>query len=162
MFLQRLWQKEVDWDQQLSPELITEWQKLQVQLPLINEINVERFVLQKGNVTQIQLHGFSDASEKAYGACLYIRSINQQGQVSVKLLCSKSRVAPIKEVTLPRLELCAALRLAELVHKAIPALHLQIESIHLWTDSQIVLSWISASPAKWKTFVGNRVSRIQI
>ena len=74
----------------------------------------DRLVLAKGQPTEIQLYGFYDSSEKAYGACLYLRSVNQQGDVTTKLLCSKSRVAPVKKVTLPRLELCGALLLGQI------------------------------------------------
>ncbi|GFY05440.1 integrase catalytic domain-containing protein [Trichonephila clavipes] len=82
-----------------------------------------------------ELHGFSDSSEKAYGAALYLRCINTSGEISVRLLCSKSKVAPLKSITIPRLE--------------------------LWTDSSIVLAWIKKPLAQLKTFVRNRVSIIQ-
>jgi hypothetical protein len=75
-----------------------------LRLSQVNEVTVERLVLGKGQPTEIQLHGFCDSSERAYGACLYLRSVNQQGEVTTKLLCSKSRVAAVKKITLPRLE----------------------------------------------------------
>ena len=115
-----------------------------LRLSQVHEIAVDRLVLSKGQPLEIQLHGFCDSSEKAYGACLYLRSVNQQGEVTTKLLCSKSRVAPVKKVTLPRLELCGALLLAQLIQKTIPALNLKIDRILLWTDSMIVLSWLAA------------------
>jgi hypothetical protein len=127
----------------------------------VNEIAVDRLVLAKGQPTEIQLHGFYDSSEKAYEACLYLRSVNQQGEVTTKLPCSKSRVAPVKKVTLPRLELCGALLLAQLIQKTEPALNLKIDRIVLWTDSTIVLSWLATSTSKWKTFVAKRVSQIK-
>ena len=97
-------------------------------------------------------------SEKAYRACLYLRFVNQQGEVTAKLFCSKSSVAPVKKVTLPRLELCAALLLAQLIQKTVPAMNLKIDRILLWTGSMIMLSWLATSASKWKTFVVNRVS----
>ena len=130
-------------------------------LSQVNEIAVDRLVLANGQPTEIQLHGFCDSSKKAYEACLYLRSVNQQGEVTTKLLCSKSRVAPVKKVTLPRLELCGSLLLAQLIQKTIPALNLKIYRILLWTDSMIVFSWLTSSASKWKTFVANRVSHIQ-
>ena len=93
--------------------------------------------------------------------CLYLNSLNQQGQVTTKLLCSKSRVAPVKKITVTRLELCGALPLAQLIQKTVPALNLKIDRILLWTDSTIVLSCLSVSGSTWKTFVANRVSQIQ-
>jgi len=132
-----------------------------LQLSQVNEIAVDRLVLAKEQPTEILLHGFCDSSEKAYGACLYLRSVNQQREVTTKLLCSKSRVFPVKKVTLPRLELCAVFLLAQLIQKTVPALNLKIDRILLWTDSTIVLSWLATSATKWKTFVANRVSQIQ-
>jgi len=79
-----------------------------LRLSQVNELAVDRFVLAKGQPTEIQLHEFCDSSEKAYEACLYLRSVNRQGEVTTKLLCSKSRVAPLTKITLPRLELCGA------------------------------------------------------
>jgi len=107
------------------------------------------------------LHGFCDSSEKAYGACLYLRSVNQQGEVTNKLLCSKLRVVPVKKVTLPKLELCGALLLAQLIQKTVPALNLKIDGILLRTDFMTVLLWLATSASKWKTIVANRVSQIQ-
>jgi len=102
---------------QLPSELLIQWMDMYLHLSQVNEITVDRLVLAKGQPTEIQLHGFCDSSEKAYGACLYLHSVNQQGEVIIKLLCSKSRVAPLKKITLSRLELCRALLLALLSHK---------------------------------------------
>jgi len=108
----------------------------------VNEITVDRLVLAKGQPTEIQSHGFCDSSEKAYGACLYLCSVNQQGEVTTKLLRYKSRVARMKKITLPRLELCGILLLAQLILKTVPTLNLKIDRILLWTDSTIVLSFM--------------------
>jgi len=88
-----------------------------LRLSQVNEIAVDRLVLAKGQPKEIQLHGFCDSSEKTYRARLYLRYVNQQGEVTTKLLCSKSKVVPVKKVILPRLELCGALLLAQLIHK---------------------------------------------
>ena len=117
IFLQQLWLHKLDWDDQLPSELLNQWMDMYLCLSQVNEMAVERLVLAKGQPTEIQLHGFCDSSEKAYGARLYLRSVNQQGEVTTTLLCSKSGVAPVKKITLPRLELCGALLLALLSHK---------------------------------------------
>ena len=78
-----------------------------------------------------------------------------------ELLCSTSNVTPLKQLTIPRLELCAATLLSKLYKKAIGALNLTINESYLWTDSSIVLTWIQGPSNKWKTFVGNRVAIIQ-
>ncbi|XP_018403051.1 PREDICTED: uncharacterized protein LOC108779974 [Cyphomyrmex costatus] len=110
---------------------------------------------------RIELHGFCDASEAAYGACIYIRSFSQSRQVVSRLLCAKSRVAPLKNLTLPRLELCGAVLLAQLGWTVQQALSVQFDHIQYWSDSTIVLSWINHNSRELQTFVANRVSTIQ-
>ncbi|XP_035207469.1 uncharacterized protein LOC118182259 [Stegodyphus dumicola] len=110
---------------------------------------------------KIELHGFCDASEAAYGAVIYCKAISATNRTSVRLVCSKSRVSPLKKTTIPRLELCAAVLLAKLMHRVKSSLKLELTAIHLWTDSMIVLSWINKEPTLLKTFVANRISKIQ-
>ncbi|KAK9722344.1 Pao retrotransposon peptidase [Popillia japonica] len=126
----------------------------------LKDIEIPRLVLTTAS-QEIQMHGFCDASEKAYGACVYLRSKCEQNKYSINLLASKSRVAPLKVVTLPRLELLGAVLLTQVMANLQQQLRLHISSTYYWTDSQIVLSWIKATPAKWKTFVANRVALIQ-
>jgi len=113
MFMHQLWQLKIDWDDQLTTELKEHWQSLQHNLPIVNGIQIDRLVFSKEKLRKIELHGFSDASEVAYGACIYLQSINVQGNITTRLLCSKSGVAPLKILSLPRLELCAAMLLED-------------------------------------------------
>lgn len=106
------------------------------------------------NPRSTELHGFCDASESAYGACMYIKCISASNEVLVVLLTSKSRVSP--------LELCGAVLLATLMAKCIDALKLKSSiNIFYWTDSTIFFTWPQHPSNCWKTFVGNRVSEIQ-
>ncbi|GFX11565.1 integrase catalytic domain-containing protein [Trichonephila clavipes] len=129
-------------------------------LAKVNNFKIPRCILLPATI-RIEIHGFSDASERAYAAVVYIKCFNESGQSQTRLLCSKSRVAPLKTLTIPRLELSAALLLSRLVKKVVPILQLSIHKIRMWTDSTIALEWIKTEPHKLKTFVSNRVAEIQ-
>ncbi|XP_063911125.1 uncharacterized protein LOC135128161 [Zophobas morio] len=161
LILQKLWQLQSDWDDELPPELNKQFEHFLAELQHVNEIQIPRKVVADYPYQKIQIHGFSDASTKAYGAAVYIRTTDISNSHTVKLLCSKTRVAPIKQITLPRLELCAATLLAKLMSKVKNAMKINFDDCYLWSDSTIALSWIAASPNRWQTFVANRVSEIQ-
>ena len=130
-----------------------------MELGELHKIRVPRRVLCDGAV-EIQLIGFCDSSERAYGATIYCRSKDEEGNVTNALLCAKSRVAPVKTISLPRLELSGALLLAKLMRNVTDALDSKISKIFYFTDSTIVLNWINSEPVKWKPFIANRVSKI--
>ncbi|XP_017791920.1 PREDICTED: uncharacterized protein LOC108573940 [Habropoda laboriosa] len=129
-------------------------------LPLLNNVTFQWKAIVDSAV-KLELHGFCDASEKAYGACVYLRSIDEHGRIRIELLVAKSRVAPLKSHTIPRLELCGALLLVSLAKTVENALHIPINHSFYWTDSTIVLHWLNTPPNTLKTFVANRVAEIQ-
>ncbi|XP_076646848.1 uncharacterized protein LOC143355683 [Halictus rubicundus] len=112
MIMQELWASKLNWDESVSEELHTKWVNYCRDLTYIKTIKIARRVV-ISDYQSLQLHGFCDASEQAYGACIYMRS-KTNNKVQVQLLCAKSRVAPLKTQTLPRLELCAAYLLSKL------------------------------------------------
>ncbi|XP_011858105.1 PREDICTED: uncharacterized protein LOC105555687 [Vollenhovia emeryi] len=161
IIMQDLWRLGLDWDESIPLELHTKWKRYEVELPELRQINVPRRVIPFERHTRLEIHGFSDASESGYGACIYLRATSLDGNHSVRLLCSKNRVAPLKAISIPRLELCGALLLAQLVDKTSNCLSCKADSIHLWTDSTIVLAWLQSCSRTWTPFVANRVGEIQ-
>lgn len=159
IMVQQLWSLNLDWDDTIPVELANKFIQFRNQLNLINNIKICRQVT-CNNPLNTEVHGFADASVSAYGACVYLKSVNSSGTVTVRLLCAKTRVSPVKTITVPRLELCAAVLLAKLIAKI--KISLQINwDIHLWSDSQIVLHWLHTSPTRLNIFVANRVGEIQ-
>ncbi|GFX68886.1 integrase catalytic domain-containing protein [Trichonephila clavipes] len=160
IFLQRLWRSKLEWNDLLPAEEYREWQQFLVSLENINNIEIPRRIL-VAFPEVIEIHGFADASERCYGAAVYCKSKNLKSETLVRLITSKSRVAPIKSLTIPRLELCAAVLLAKLVKRVVAALQLETAEVYLWSDSMIVLAWLRKEPMDLKTFVQNRVAKIQ-
>ncbi|GFW66335.1 integrase catalytic domain-containing protein [Trichonephila clavipes] len=115
------------------------------------------FILTADNT--VELHGFADASSLAYAAAIYCRQ-KHNGKIKVQLLVSKTKVAPVKQVSIPRLELCGTHLLSKLFKSVLRTLKHYTFDVFAWTDSKIVLSWLSSHPHKWKTFVANRTSEI--
>ncbi|XP_055918584.1 uncharacterized protein LOC129950686 [Eupeodes corollae] len=162
LMMQRLWDLGYDWDEQISTTLMKDWDTFLRELPLIERLRIPRWTKLSKTNKAIELHGFCDASTKAYGAAIYLRVLDVDGNIHVNLLLSKTKVAPSQRtVTLPRLELCGAVVLAQLLQYTKQVLEIQDVKMYAWTDSAIALAWIRATPAKWTTFVSNRVSEIQ-
>ena len=107
---QRLCKKGPGWDEIIPEEDLSEWQKWSAELPKLERFNVNRCFHppEFGDITKSQLHHFSDASELGYGAVSYFRSVNSHGNINCSFVMGKSRLAPVKLRTIPRLELSAA------------------------------------------------------
>jgi len=160
IMLQKLWLSKSDWDEPLTDKNAKKWEEFKSELPLLRDLRITRYASCL-SPELIEIHGFSDASETAYGACVYLRTVDTQGKVFVHLLCAKTKVSPLKPLTIPKLELNAAVVLARLVKKVTESLDIVIHRICYWSDSTIVLAWIDMKPPLLKTFVSNRVNEIQ-
>ncbi|XP_071056370.1 uncharacterized protein [Onthophagus taurus] len=161
LFMQELWLKKIDWDEKLPDEFVKRWCTFIKQFHSVSEIAVPSWLGLSNHVSVIEIHGFSDASQQALAAVVYLRVIsNNNNKITVTIVSAKTKVAPLKRITIPRLELCAALMLVKLVHRVQKTLKLS-DHIHLWTDSTIVLHWITNHPSRWKEFISNRVAEIQ-
>lgn len=110
---------------------------------------------------KIELHGFGDAFPKAHGPAVYIRVIDQLEHVSSRLVMSKSRVALIKAVSLPRLELLAAVVSARLLKLVVDKLQIKMHRVLCWIDSMVTLHWRRGRSSYWKPFIANGVAEIQ-
>ncbi|XP_011858172.1 PREDICTED: uncharacterized protein LOC105555741 [Vollenhovia emeryi] len=160
LFIQTAWLRGLDWDTPLAEGDQDDWQQFQRELPLLGALRIDRWLCHGAAEHSIEVHGFADASERAFAAVLYLRAKTDDNKFRVTLMCAKSKVAPIKPVSLPRLELCASHLLARLTAHVVRTLGLQAP-IHLWSDSTIALTWITAHLSRWKTYVANRVADIQ-
>lgn len=159
ILLQSLWILKIGWDDPLPPHIQKQWLILHNSLISTSEITIPRWTF-NSKQSSCQLHGFCDASMAAYGAVVYLR-VEHNSKIINSLLISKTRVAPLKTVSVPRLELCAATLLSDLLCYIISALKIDSVPIFCWTDSSIVLSWLQHPSYTWKVFVANRVSQIQ-
>ncbi|GFX35063.1 integrase catalytic domain-containing protein [Trichonephila clavipes] len=158
IFYQKLWLTKTDWDSPIPQQLTEDWLRFQKAFNAINYLTVPRWViLTADNI--VELHGFADASSLAYAAAIYCRQ-KHNGKIKVQLLVSKTKVAPVKQVSIPRLELCGAHLLSKLFKLVLRTLKYYTFDVFAWTDSKIVLSWLSGHPRQWKTFVANRTSEI--
>ena len=161
IMLQKLWIAGVGWDEVIPNHLQIEWNKLITDLPNLEEIQIPRWITYLNRNTTLELHGFCDSSNEAYAAVIYARVKNEFNVVSITLITAKTRVAPVKTISTPRLELCGATLLSNLAVKTKEAMEWNNIPITLWTDSTIVLSWLRNHPNKYKSFVANRISEIQ-
>ncbi|XP_037928917.1 uncharacterized protein LOC119663378, partial [Teleopsis dalmanni] len=160
IMMQELWLLRVDWDESVPQNLHSAWKTFIQDLTTLSSVKVPRYCLSI-NYQQVDVHGFCDASIRAYGCCIFLRSQNTSGKVTVRLFTAKSRVAPIKRKSLPKLELCGALLLAKLYQKVQPIFAQFKGETFFWTDSQIVLHWLKQHSSTLSAFVGNRVAEIQ-
>ncbi|GAB1864082.1 hypothetical protein CAJAP_05161 [Camponotus japonicus] len=151
------------WDDPLTDSLGRTWDAYVDDVRGVGSIRIPRRVVRCPGAVRINLHAFCDTSLKAYGACIYLQSIDGDNKINSSLLCSKSRVAPIKSktATLPRLELCGAVVLVRLLQSVKKALRISIGEVYAWSDSMIALAWIAGDPSRQKVFVSNRTSEIQ-
>ena len=161
ILLQRIWELKIDWDDPVPPEIEAIWLQWRTELTLLSHKYIPRCYFPKQSLVEsVQLHGFSDASEEAYAGVVYLRMVDSLQCVHTSLVASKTKVAPIKRLTVPRLELCGARLLARLLHHIQEVFCLPVNAMYAWTDSMVVLSWLVGNPKRFKTYVGNRVSHI--
>lgn len=162
LILQDLCRRSNGWDDQIPSALQEQWIKWLRDLDKVTAFKVDRCLKPSGfgQLTHGQLHHFSDASESAYGTVTYLRMQNNCNSVHVSFMLEKARVAPLKQVTIPRLELTAAV-LVRVDTMLRAELQLPLGKSCFWTDSTSVLKYIRNENRRFQTFVANRISTIR-
>jgi len=127
-------------------------------MPRLINIQMSRWT---GILIRSELHAFADASGKAYAAAVYLRGLSPSGEWTSSLLVAKTKVAPLKLASIPRLELCGAFLAARLLRKVADGLRFSEDVLYAWSDASVVLSWIKTHPSKWEPFVANQVTAMQ-
>jgi hypothetical protein len=159
VLLQRVWEQRVGWDDAV-PDAIREITGDP------NSISSQPKAFQGAtspkdlNIRVLQIHGFSDASEDAYAGVLYLRAADVSGSIHSSIVVSKTKVSPIKRLSIPRLELCGAQVVAKLLDHVRNVLQVPLSDVFAWTDSTIVLNWLVGSRGRFRTYLGKRVSCI--
>ena len=161
--LQDLCKNQAAWDEMVPDDIKARWEKWRGELHALAELKIRRCYKPDnfGHVKTVELHSFSDASVNGYGQCSYLRMINDRDEVHCALVMDKSRVIPLKPVTVPRLELTAAVvstKISSLLQKE---LNYQDMQEFFWTDSRVVLGYISNEARRFHTFAANRVQAIR-
>lgn len=136
LLIQKLWSENKSWDDPLTPEISSYWEQLRKDFSELGNIKVPRW-LSTTKDSRVEVHGFADASQKGYAAAVYIKCVNES-TVAVNLIFSKTKVAPLKTISLPRLELMAAVMLAHMVNHLRTHVNNKDYSYHYWSEWLIV------------------------
>lgn len=163
LLLQTLSRKRLGWDDTLEETDKEQWKRWLDDLPKLHQIQVDRCFKPKGfgEVKEVQLHLFSDASRQGYAAVAYPRLKDVTNQVHCAFVMGKARYAPIREISIPRLELTAAVisvRLSKIIQEE---LDMTIDRVCYWSDSTSVLKCINNESKRFHTFESNRLTVIR-
>ena len=161
ILLQEMWVSGSDWDDPIDDKLSNITATWFQEMQNIDMVSIPRCLKLTKSMTSERLHVFVDASQEAYGSVVYLQCSYEDQTSSVRFVTSKSRVAPLKAVSIPRLELMAAVLGSRLASSVCSALEIVISEVTFWSDSMNVLWWIRGRSRCFKPFVANRVSYIQ-
>ncbi|XP_033107721.1 uncharacterized protein LOC117109468 [Anneissia japonica] len=160
--LQTVCRRGSDWDEVLDDSEVKVWKEWLANVPNLVNVRVPRWMMLEQAV-KTTLHIFCDASERGYAACAYCRTVSSDNEVNVVFVMGKAKVTPLKKVSIPRLELLAAVlavKLEGMIKREINA-RFKFEPTVFWSDSMIVLGYIANENKRFKTFVANRVTCIR-
>ena len=151
------------WDEAIPEDIQIQWGKWEKKLQQLDQISLDRCFkpINFGTVVENTLHHFSDASEYGYGQVSYLRLVGNTGRIHCSLVIGKAHVAPLKCMTMPRMELVAAtlsVKISVLLKKE---LQIPIKKEMFWTDSEVVLAYIRNEAKRFKIFEANRIELIK-
>ena len=161
--MQDLCRDKLDWDDVVPENILNRWLQWKEDALHLNELQINRCYKPKdfGKVIKYELHHFCDASSSSgYGTCSYLRQINANNQVHVSFVMGKSRVIPLKKITVPRLELTAAVVAVNIGKFLQRELKLPNVKSFYWTDSNVVLGYIRNTSKRFHVYVANRIEQI--
>lgn len=162
LILQKLHVLKLDWDEQPPQAVVDIWHNYLRELPAIQQMRFPRHLGVEEN-SKITVVAFSDASEHGYGSVVYIRTQSDHDSTPLtRLVCAKSKVSPLKTISIAKLELCGCLLMSKLVRRVLDTYEKRhtIDKVYCFTDSMVALQWITASPHRFKTFVATRITKI--
>ncbi|XP_068758156.1 uncharacterized protein [Montipora capricornis] len=160
--VQELCKGKTEWDEPVPDTIQSQWEKWRREIHSLAELKIRRCHKPEdfGELKSIELHNFSDASVVGYGQCSYLRLVNVHDEVHCSLVMAKSRVTPLKPITVPRLELAAAVVSTNISAFLRKELKYDLSEV-FWTDSKVVLGYLSNEARRFHTFVANRVQLIR-
>ncbi|XP_062716249.1 uncharacterized protein LOC134291888 [Aedes albopictus] len=162
ILMQEIWRSGTNWDEPIAEHLLAIWSRWIELYECINEVKIPRCFfgdLQPGEVEEIEIHMFTDASEAACACVAYVR-MSSKGSIQCLMVAAKTKVAPLRTLSIPRLELQAAMMGSRLLHNICAALTLNVQKRFLWTDSATVLAWLRSDNRRYHQFVSFRVGGI--
>ena len=157
VLIQEMWVSGLDWDDEVPKDLSIKIALWLSELSSLSQIKVQRSFQTQKMVQSVSLHTFVDASQDAYGAVVYFRVVYQDGEISVQFVASKTKVAPLQTISIPRLELMGVSLGNKLAQSVSDVFAMQKKQMNFWTDSMNVLWWIRGRSKDFKPFVANRV-----
>ena len=160
LIVQHLWRLDLEWDEVILDNIVTEWETYLQELPGVAEMKIPRWIAATDRVSSVLLVGFADASLVAQAAVVYQVTEESEGSRCSRILCSKAKVSPLrKQETVARLELQAAVMTVELMREVAIAFRIDLNEVQYFTDSTTVLWWLRSVKAL-PVFVANRVTKI--
>ncbi|XP_062699013.1 uncharacterized protein LOC134284280 [Aedes albopictus] len=163
ILLQDVWRSGLQWDEMVSGDIFERWRRWTGLFPKIGELHVPRCYFKQATVRtyeQLQLHVFVDASEAAFAAVAYFRVINDNGEPECSIVAAKTKVAPLKPLSIPRLELQAAVLGSRLLSFVQESHTVKFKKRFLWSDSATVLAWLRADHRRYKQYVACRIGEL--